>query len=105
MNKYHAKPVEFDGIRFDSGREAKRYAELSLLQKAGEIECLLIHSKWPLHFNDILIGTYESDFDYFCNKTGSLIAEDVKGFATDLFKWKWKHVKAEYPNVVWRIIK
>lgn len=36
-NKYHAQKVEFDGKRFDSRREARRYAELRLLERAGEI--------------------------------------------------------------------
>jgi hypothetical protein len=33
--KYRATPIILDGIRFDSKREAKRWAELQLLQRAG----------------------------------------------------------------------
>lgn len=40
QNKYKACKVIVDDIVFDSGREAKRYNELKLLEKAGEIENL-----------------------------------------------------------------
>jgi hypothetical protein len=36
-NKYHAVKTEVDGIVFDSKKEANRYQELCLLQKAHEI--------------------------------------------------------------------
>ena len=35
--KYGAKKTVFDGITFDSKREAERYSALVLLQSAGEI--------------------------------------------------------------------
>ena len=39
-SKYHAQPVEIDGVRFDSQKEARRYSELRLLERAGEIKDL-----------------------------------------------------------------
>lgn len=36
-NKYHARKVTVDGIAFDSVKEANRWCELKLLEKAGEI--------------------------------------------------------------------
>lgn len=40
QNKYYNKKVEYDGILFDSKKEAKRYAELKLLERTGRIQNL-----------------------------------------------------------------
>lgn len=40
MSKYHAQPTLVDGIRFASRKEAARYRELCLLERAGEIQGL-----------------------------------------------------------------
>ena len=40
MNKYFNKRIEMDGIVFDSKKEAHRYAELKILEKAGTISDL-----------------------------------------------------------------
>lgn len=37
MNKYYNKKITIDGQVFDSRKEARRYSELVLLQKAGKI--------------------------------------------------------------------
>jgi len=39
-SKYKNKPVEIDGIRFDSRKEAARWADLKILQMVGEIRNL-----------------------------------------------------------------
>ena len=36
-SKYHSRKVIVDGITFDSAKEARRYGELKLQEKAGEI--------------------------------------------------------------------
>jgi hypothetical protein len=41
-SKYRAIPTTVDGIRFDSKREAARYGELKLLEKAGHIRGLTL---------------------------------------------------------------
>ena len=38
--KYHRKKVYVDGIMFDSAKEAGRYCELKLMEKAGQISNL-----------------------------------------------------------------
>ena len=43
-----AKPTWLDGIRFSSKAEAKRYAELKLLQKAGEVMGLNVQPPFPI---------------------------------------------------------
>lgn len=40
MSKYHNNKVVFGGIRFDSKREARRFSELRILEKAGVIQNL-----------------------------------------------------------------
>lgn len=37
VNKYHNEPCVVDGKRFDSRREARRYAELKVLERAGRV--------------------------------------------------------------------
>jgi Protein of unknown function (DUF1064) len=94
MTKYRAKPVVIDNIRFHSQREGKRYGELKLLLHTGLILNLEIQRKYPLYVNGTKIGHYIADFCYFEN--GQWVIEDCKGFRTPLYRWKKKHVEAEY---------
>lgn len=48
MNKYNAKKAEIDGITFDSKKEARRYAELKLLLRGGEIRDLRLQVEYEL---------------------------------------------------------
>lgn len=92
--KYRNTPVAQDGKQFDSKLEARRYGELELLVKAGAITDLRFHTHWDLHVNNIDIGYYESDFDYL--EGGQRVIEDAKGMLTPLYRWKKRHVLAEY---------
>lgn len=47
-NKYGSRKVEVNGIVFDSKREAARYQELLLLEKAGEIKDIRRQVKYVL---------------------------------------------------------
>jgi len=76
MNKFNAKPTEVDGILFASKKEAKRYTELKLMEKAGLITGLQLQPtfKFPdLEYPD----RYVADFSYVEN--GVEKVEDVKG--------------------------
>ena len=79
--KYHNVPTTLDGITFDSKREAERYAELRLLEQAGEISALEIHPSFPLVVHGQDCGRYEGDFAYL-DADGSRHVEDVKSAAT-----------------------
>lgn len=97
--KYGNKKVEIDGIVFDSKKEAKRYQELSLLEKAGAIQDLKRQQKYvliPAQREPDTIGkrggrkpgkllerecAYVADFVYW--EDGKLIVEDTKGFRTE----------------------
>lgn len=98
-HKYGAKRTVVDGITFASQKEARRYQELRLLEKAGEIQGLELQPRFPLEVptagDDTPIGEYRADFAYRERRRGYVV-EDVKGFKTPLYKWKKKHVEAQY---------
>lgn len=104
LSKYRNKMVMVDGIRFDSMAEAYRYRELVLLEKAATISELETQVPFDVQINGSRICKYYADFSYVVND-GRVVAEDVKGVETALFKLKWKLVKALYPDVEFRLIK
>lgn len=86
-----------DGIEFDSKREAKRYGELLLLERAGAITDLQRQVKYKLlpaqyrpvfdkktrKWKDRCIErevSYVADFVY--QQDGETVVEDTKGFKT-----------------------
>ena len=95
-NKFGAVRTEFDGQTFASKAEARRYANLRLLSKIGEIADLETQPSFPLVVNGQKVCTYIADFRYRVVATGAVIVEDVKGgpTATPTFKLKVKLLKA-----------
>lgn len=79
--KYRNQKTEVDGIRFDSKKEAARWSELKLLERAGEIESLERQPKYVFETNGVTIGSYKPDFKYFDKKLGWVV-EDVKSPAS-----------------------
>ena len=94
--KYRNTPTAVDGIRFASKREAKRYSELKLLERAGEISELALQPRFPFTVNDIKICTYVADFFYRDTRTDQGVIEDAKGVQTPEFKIKAKLFRALY---------
>jgi hypothetical protein len=94
-SKYNARRTEVDGITFHSRREAKRYAELKLMERAGEIRDLILQPEYPVVVGaDKHVCTYIADFAY---KHGArLMVEDCKGFRTPTYRLKKKLVEALY---------
>lgn len=95
MSKYHSTPTEVNGIRFDSKREANRWAELRLMERAGQIQKLKRQVKYlliPSQYRDGKCiereASYIADFVYI--KAGHLVVEDCKGFRTPEYKIKKK---------------
>jgi len=80
---------------FASKKEAARYQELKLLEKAGEISDLRTHPVFRLEINGVLICKYEADFSYR-DWQGLPITEDVKGVRTPIYKLKKKLMRAIY---------
>lgn len=91
-HKYHAKPTEVDGVRYDSKKEAKYAGQLRMLQRCGEILFFLRQVRFDLPGNVI----YRLDFMEFW-KNGDIKYIDVKGYDTPLSKLKRKQVEALYP--------
>lgn len=91
--KYRNQRTEVDGITFDSKAEARRYSELKLLEKAGQIVGLNLQPSFPIIVNDVKICTYRADFGYGL-PNGSLVVEDVKGMKTPAYRLKAKLMKA-----------
>ena len=98
-SKYHAKKITVDGETFDSKKEYKRWCELKLAERAGEVSELrrqvkyvLIPSQREKVWNDKKgcfedgkviereVG-YVADFVYK-NRLGFEVVEDTKGFKT-----------------------
>jgi len=107
-HKYNAKPVEFDGFKFDSKKEAKRYLELKMLERAGVISNLILQPKFLLQDSFKYKGKtqraifYIADFEYI--KDGKRIVEDVKGVKTEVYKLKKKLFLKKYPQVEFKEI-
>lgn len=98
--KYGNRKTVVDGIQFDSAKEANRYCELKLLQRAGQITDLELQKDFELipaqyetferygkNGKRLQDGkrcvekscTYKADFAYK-TKDGRLIVEDTKGY-------------------------
>lgn len=115
--KYGNKKVEVNGIAFDSKKEAKRYTELLLLERAGAIHDLEMQKKFILipaqreftnevytkgnkkgHFKPGKLlekeCSYIADFVYI--KDGKIVVEDTKGFRTKDYIIKRKLMLHEY---------
>ena len=102
-HKYGAHATVVDGIRFHSKAEARRYCELKLLEKAGEIRELELQPRyellaWPARGDRTraVVGHYVADFRYRQGTQGLLVIEDVKGVRTPLYRWKKKHFESQY---------
>lgn len=98
MNKYHSRKITRDGLTFDSLKEYRRYCDLTLLEKAGQIQNLRRQVKFiliPAQYEPDTIGkrggvkrgklierecSYVADFVY--TQDGKRLVEDTKGFKT-----------------------
>jgi hypothetical protein len=98
-NKYGAVRTTIDGITFDSAAESRRWQQLRAMEAAGEIWGLERQVRLPLRVEEVVIGVYVGDFRYCDCTTRELVIEDVKGgdaTKTPLYRWKRKHVLAQY---------
>ena len=109
MSKYRNKKVQVDMYVFDSIQEGKRYKELKLLEKAGQIKKLELQPHFLLQEafrkNGRSYRKIEYIADFMYEENGKVIIEDVKGIQTDVFKLKHKIFEKMYPEYELRIIK
>lgn len=83
MNKYHnVKTTTSDGITHDSIKEANRWCELKLLEKAGKIQHLQRQVKYALIPKQQGERAVEYIADFVYQEDGKLVVEDVKGKKT-----------------------
>jgi len=101
--------VAADGTKLDSGREYKRYQDLLLLERAGEISKLEVHPRYKIVIGGVPVMmkstrypngrhlTYVADFTYLlvsgvgADKEAERVIEDVKmqsGHRTEVYKIK-----------------
>lgn len=118
VSKYRNVPVVVAGIRFASQAEAKRHAELLLLERAGQITALQRQPRYALVVNGKTICTYVGDFYYrellpanmpndvrWGLSAGPMeVVEEVKGCETPTWKIKRKLFEALHPTIELRII-
>ena len=104
-SKYHSKKVVVDGIAFDSKKEARRFSELRLLEKAGKITELQRQVKFELIPSQKVDGkvveracSYVADFVYLQYESGcwNKVVEDTKGFKTTDYIIKRKLMLHKY---------
>lgn len=95
-NKFGAKRTEHNGVVYDSRKEARRAAELELLQGQGLIRNLRRQVTFPLEINGVDLGSYRADFCYLEPQTCGTVIEDVKGVRTPTYRLKKKLVEAIY---------
>lgn len=96
-NKFGAKKTMFEGILFDSKREAEVYRDLKLLERSGRISGFERQRKFELIVNGEIVGIYRADFAFIDHdQDGRFRVVDVKGVVTREFKRVQKIIKAIY---------
>lgn len=80
--KYRNKKVYWDDKVFDSTKEYKRWRDLLLMLKSGDIAQLQRQVKYPLVVEGKKVAGYIADHVYVDAKTGHRIVEDVKSDIT-----------------------
>ena len=107
-NKYRNQKTLVDGLVFDSRKEAVRYGELKLMEKAGEISELELQPRFTLlpsfrrDGKTIRKIEYVADFKYR-NKEDAEIVEDVKSEITrknPVYRIKKKLLLYRYKDIV-----
>lgn len=116
-SKYGNRKTVVDGITFDSKKEANRFRELQLLERAGKITALQRQVKYVLiptqrefsneiykkgahqgHFKPGKVMekecSYIADFAYI--QDGAYVVEDTKGVRTEAYKIKRKLMLERY---------
>lgn len=108
-NKYRNKLTKVDGITFHSQREARRWGELKLMERAGKVKYLERQVKYSLDVNGYHICSYISDFNYSVKTVVEngwvmkVVVEDVKGILTPTYKIKRALMLACHGIKIWEV--
>lgn len=103
-NKFNAKSKVIDGHKFPSLKEAKRYKELKLLEKAGNIKNLELQPKFEIipkqkyRGKTLRKAEYTPDFKYYDVDNNEWVIEEVKGMPTVDYVLRKKLFILKYGN-------
>lgn len=95
-SKYGNKWVEFDGIKFQSKREANRYYDLMMLYLGGYIKMFRMQVEFELNDGGKFSHKYVADFVYLDLRNNEFVIEDCKGFRTNVYRKKQRLMKKIY---------
>lgn len=94
---FNTKKVNYNNKAYDSKFEADYGATLELRKRSGEIEGFDTHIRIPLIVNEYTVCDYYIDFIIY-HKDGTEEYVETKGWATPVFKLKWKIFCALYED-------
>lgn len=107
-SKYRNIKCVFSGIKFDSKKEAARYAELAMLERAGRISGLERQVRFEVcpkvaGLKGSRARYYVADFVY--DEDGKKVIEDVKSLITKknpVYTLKKQLVQVKFPEYEFR---
>lgn len=94
-SKYKNRKVSIGGHTFASAKEARRWQELVLLERSGQISELRLQPRYKLVVEGFKVCDYVGDYSYLEN--GEEVTEDVKSPYTrtlPVYRLKFKLFKA-----------
>jgi len=103
-SKYNNKSKTYNNKTYDSIREATHAEELDWRIKAGEVKEVIPQFKISLDIGKYHIANYYIDFKVILSD-GEIEYHEVKGFATEIWRLKWKLTEALYPDYNLIVIK
>ena len=95
--KYKNEWTTYNGVKYQSKKEANYAMSLDWRIKAGEVIKWVRQHPIELVVHDHLIATYFLDFKVWLSD-GRIQLVEVKGFKTEVWKIKWKLIKALNPE-------
>ena len=111
-SKFQSVECVVDGIKFQSRLEARRYTQLKQMEQEGIIRNLVLQPRFLIQerFKDPYSGKvyqpihYIGDFLYVAEGCQQVV-EEIKGFATEVFRLKFKLVIHKYPEIKFVLLK
>jgi hypothetical protein len=94
--KYHNKPTQVvEGpnlLKFASQKEAKCYADLKILERAGRIRNIQRQVPFRVEVGGKLVCKYVADFvfDEYAHNVWTQVVADAKGYPTPVYRLKRK---------------
>lgn len=106
QNKYRNQNITIDRHTFPSMKEANRYCELKILEKAGKISKLKLQPVFiicpSVVFNGRKLAARKYIADFMYTENGKKIVEDVKGKLTQTYVLKRSLFLSQYPEYDFR---